>query len=57
VVLDDSYHMVTVDRQRHIVLERTASFVSRIAASLAEGMRAKEPARIRLGGGLATSVA
>lgn len=40
VVLDDSYHMVTVDRQRHVVLDRTAAFVARIAASLGEGLRA-----------------
>ena len=29
-VLDDSYHMVTVDRQRHTVVEQTQSFISRI---------------------------
>lgn len=28
VVLDDSYHIVTVDRQRHLVVERTAAFVA-----------------------------
>ena len=28
VVLDNSYHMVTLDQQRHIVADRTASFVS-----------------------------
>lgn len=28
VVLDDSYHIITVDRQRDIVAERTAAFVS-----------------------------
>ncbi len=31
VVLDDSYHIVTVDRQRHVVVERTAAFVAGIA--------------------------
>jgi carboxylesterase len=35
VVLDDSYHMVTVDRQRHVVLDRTTSFISRIAETVA----------------------
>jgi len=35
VVLEDSYHMVTVDRQRHVVLDRTVSFIARIAASVA----------------------
>src|SRR5262245_57232269 len=29
-VLDDSYHVVTVDRQRDIVVERTAAFAKRI---------------------------
>jgi carboxylesterase len=42
VVLEDSYHMVTVDRQRHVVVERTASFVGRVASSLKAGLdRAK----------------
>jgi carboxylesterase len=31
VVLDDSYHLVTVDRQRGVVLDRTLSFVRRWA--------------------------
>jgi carboxylesterase len=30
VVLDDSYHIVTVDRQRHLVVERIAAFVAGI---------------------------
>lgn len=34
VVLTDCFHMVTIDRERHTVLNRTASFVSRIAGSL-----------------------
>jgi carboxylesterase len=28
LVLNDSYHMVTLDQQRHIVAERTATFVT-----------------------------
>lgn len=32
LVLDDSYHIVTVDRQRHLVVERTAAFVAGITA-------------------------
>ena len=31
LVLDNSYHMVTLDQQRHIVAERTESFVSWVA--------------------------
>ncbi len=33
VLLDDSYHMVTVDQQRDIVIGRSARFFDRIAAS------------------------
>jgi carboxylesterase len=32
VVLDDSYHIVTLDRQRHVVTERTLDFVARVTA-------------------------
>ncbi len=39
VVLEDSYHMVTVDRQRHVVLDRTLAFVSRIAGAAAGTVR------------------
>ncbi len=28
-VLDDSYHVVTLDRQRHVVVDRTLDFISR----------------------------
>lgn len=31
VVLDDSYHVITMDRQRHTVIERTAAFAERVA--------------------------
>jgi carboxylesterase len=57
VVLDDSYHMVTVDRQRHVVLDRTTAFVSRIAASITGGMRAKPAAELHVVGGLASAAA
>lgn len=30
VVLNDSYHMITLDRERHIVVERTKAFIDRI---------------------------
>lgn len=30
-VLDDCYHMVTLDRQRHVVLERVKEYVARLA--------------------------
>jgi len=35
LVLDNSYHMVTLDQQRHIVADRTARFVSWIEAQAA----------------------
>jgi carboxylesterase len=31
-VLDDSYHIVTVDRQRDLVVDRTAAFARRFCA-------------------------
>jgi carboxylesterase len=33
VVLDDSYHVVTMDRQRHIVAERTVALAQTLASS------------------------
>jgi carboxylesterase len=33
VVLDDSYHLVTIDRQNDIVVERSASFARRLAVA------------------------
>lgn len=35
LILDDSYHMVTLDQQRHIVAERTATFVGWVEAQAA----------------------
>ncbi len=32
VILDDCYHMITLDRQRHVVVERAVEFVDRLAA-------------------------
>jgi carboxylesterase len=34
VVLDDSYHLITIDRQRHIVVERTLAFVDRLVSTV-----------------------
>ncbi|MCB1529359.1 MAG: alpha/beta hydrolase, partial [Hyphomicrobiaceae bacterium] len=31
IVLDDCYHMITLDRQRHVVVDRAVEFVDRIA--------------------------
>lgn len=35
-VLDDSFHLVTLDRQRNFVADRTVAFVDRIAAKVAD---------------------
>jgi carboxylesterase len=37
VILDDSYHMVTLDKQRHVVVERVRAFVQRIATTMDPG--------------------
>ncbi|MCB1521943.1 MAG: alpha/beta fold hydrolase [Hyphomicrobiaceae bacterium] len=33
IVLNDSYHMVTLDRQRNLVVDRTVEFLERLAAA------------------------
>jgi carboxylesterase len=43
LVLDDSYHIVTLDQQRHIVVDRTERFVSWVAAKVASGRDAAAP--------------
>jgi carboxylesterase len=35
-VLDDSYHMVTLDRQRSIVVDRTVEFAQRLTQRIEE---------------------
>lgn len=40
VVLEDSYHIITVDRQRDVVLDRTTAFFSRL------GLAARRPATV-----------
>ncbi len=39
-VLDDSYHVITIDRQRHDVVERSATFVERVVGRLAPATKA-----------------
>jgi carboxylesterase len=36
LVLDDSFHMVTLDQQRHLVAERTERFIAWVETSLAQ---------------------
>lgn len=44
LVLDDSYHIVTLDQQRHLVAERSAQFVASLESS-ANSERAREVGR------------
>jgi carboxylesterase len=37
VVLDDSYHIVTIDRQRQLVVDRVTAFVERVSTRAREG--------------------
>jgi carboxylesterase len=47
-VLDDSYHVITMDRQRDIVVQRTALFAARVTRRAATRARARiEPLRRR----------
>ena len=38
-VLEDSYHIVTIDRQRHVVVDRTATFINQVV----EALKSKTP--------------
>jgi carboxylesterase len=40
-LLEDSYHMITVDRERQVVVDRTVEFFSAIAAKLDAGKSAR----------------
>ena len=44
VVLDDSYHIITLDRQRHIVVDRTNAYAAWVIKQL--GDRASSAAAI-----------
>ena len=43
-VLEDSYHLVTLDRQRGVVADRTAEFADRISSRIASQAAASKPA-------------
>lgn len=45
VVLDDSYHIVTLDRQRHIVVDRSVSFAGMIERQRQQAV--SQPVRLR----------
>ncbi|MEZ5899264.1 MAG: alpha/beta fold hydrolase [Hyphomicrobiaceae bacterium] len=46
VVLEDSFHMVTLDKQRHVVVEQTRNFISKIASSLTSACATKSGAAL-----------
>jgi carboxylesterase len=50
VILDNSYHMVTLDQQRHIVAERSADFVGRVAAAAESAREARSVKEARADG-------
>ena len=35
ITLNDSYHMITLDKERHVVVEKTHAFIERVVAGLA----------------------
>lgn len=46
VVLEDSYHNVTIDRQRHVVVDRVGGFVARIVEKVSKRTSAPVPFKI-----------
>ena len=46
VILDDSYHLITVDQQRHIVNDRVVSFVASIAKAAKSARPIQAPVSI-----------
>ncbi|MEO0619343.1 MAG: alpha/beta fold hydrolase [Pseudomonadota bacterium] len=48
VVLDDSYHIITIDRQKDLVVDRSAAFVERLLAGVAPEAPVAMPIRERI---------
>jgi carboxylesterase len=46
-VLEDSYHMITLDKERHIVVERTRAFIDRVVGEIGKAADAA-PAALKL---------
>ncbi len=46
VVLDDSYHIITLDKQRHIVVERTVEFAKHLEQRLGYKEPAVQPVKV-----------
>ena len=46
VVLDDSYHIITLYRQRSVVVERSVEFAHAVAADISVGATTVQPVQI-----------
>jgi len=46
VMLDDSYHLITIDQQRDVVVAESAAFFCSIARSGAASNDGKRPAQV-----------
>lgn len=46
VVLDDSFHIVTLDRQRHVVVDRSVDFARNVVAKLGKSAPAIQPVKV-----------
>ena len=46
VVLDDSYHIITLDRQRHVVVDRSIEFARSVGARHALAERKLAPVKV-----------
>ncbi len=56
-ILDDCYHIVTIDKQRDVVAERTVGFVARIEATLAKAAGVAAPVKPAIGQSRRTAAA
>jgi carboxylesterase len=43
LILDDSYHIITLDQQRHLVVETSERFVARVERTVADAARRPRP--------------
>jgi carboxylesterase len=46
-ILDDCYHMVTLDRQRHVVIDRTKDFAARVLSRREEAARTSSSPQVQ----------
>ncbi len=48
VVLEDSYHMITLDKERHVVVERTRAFIDRVVGEISNAAANATPNVVKL---------